>query len=84
MITSKEETTQIYSAKFAHPKKDFIIAGGSDKNQAKVFSADTGKIVSVFGALNKPCLTTDTSSDGSLLAIGCADGCLQIKNFIYS
>ena len=29
---SNEDATQIYSAKFTNPRKDFIIAGGSDKN----------------------------------------------------
>jgi len=44
-----------------NPKKDFIISGGADKNIAKVFSYNNGKIVSVLGGLNKPCLTTDMS-----------------------
>lgn len=42
------EVSQIYSAKFANPKKDFIIAGGKDKNEAKIFNVDTGKVVSII------------------------------------
>ena len=67
-----------------NPKKDLIVAGGADKNQAKVFNAETGKVISIFGGLHKPCLVTDSASDGSLMAVGCADGCLQVKNLIYS
>jgi len=66
------------------PKRDFIFAGGANKNYAKIFSLATGKLVSVFGPLNKPCLVTDIASDGSLLALGCADGEVQVKNFVYA
>ena len=68
------DSTQLYSTKFINPKKDFIIAGGADKNQAKIFEVSTGKVMSVIGNLMKPCLVTDSSSDSTLLAIGCADG----------
>ena len=78
------EVSQIYSAKFTNPKKDFIIAGGSDKNQAKIFQADSGKAVSIFGGLSKPCLVTDTSLDGTLCLMGCADGSAHVKNLIYA
>jgi WD40 repeat protein len=79
-----EHSTQVYSAKFANPKKEFIIAGGSEKNMAKIFNADTGKAVAVFSGLNKPCLVTDTSPEGNLALIACADGSIQVKNLIYS
>jgi WD40 repeat protein len=78
------EVTQLYTAKFANPKKDFIIAGGADKHTAKIFSYDTGKVVSIFGGLNKACLVTDTTSEGNLSLIGCADGSIHVKNLIYA
>jgi len=39
------EPTKVYSAKFTNPKKDFIIAGGADKNVAKIFHTETLKLV---------------------------------------
>ena len=60
-----------------------IIAAGADKNVAKIISIDTGKTVSVFEDFAKPCLVTDTSTDGSLCLIGCADGSIHVKNFMY-
>lgn len=81
---SSEETSKIYSAKFINPSKQFIIAAGADKNVAKVISLDTGKAVSVFEDFTKPCLVTDSSADGTLCLIGCADGTIHVKNFMYS
>lgn len=68
------ESTQLYCAKFLNPKKDFILAGGTDKNIAKVINADTHKIATNFGPLTKPCLVVDSAPDGSLVLVGCADG----------
>ena len=63
-----------YTAKFTNPKKDFILAGGADKNQAKVFNSTDGKPISVFNGFHKPCLVADSSSDGSLVLLGASDG----------
>ena len=61
-------------------KKDFIIAGGAEKNVAKIFSTDTGKVVAEFGEMAKPCLVTDTSTEGNMCLMGCADGSIIVKN----
>ncbi len=31
------ESSRIYSAKFANPRKEFIVAGGADDHMTKVF-----------------------------------------------
>lgn len=81
---STSEQSSIYSAKFTNPKKEFIVAGGADKHIAKIFSSDTGKIVSVFGNMQKACLITETSPEGALCFLGCGDGSVQVKNLLYA
>jgi len=51
MSASGDETTLFYSAKFTNPKKEFIVAGGANKNQVRVFNADSGKLISIFEGL---------------------------------
>ena len=77
---SAKASSQIYSAKFVNPKKELIIAGGADRNVTKIFSTDTGKAVAEFGEMPKPCLVTDTSGEGNMCLIGCADGSIIVRN----
>ena len=81
--SSTDDISQILCAKFTNPSKDYIIAGGTNKNVAKILSVATGKVHSVFGGLNKACLVAETSMEGGLALIGCADGSLNVKNLLY-
>ena len=83
-VSKSDHSTLIYSAKYAGPRKEFIVAGGADANEVRVFNADTGRLLAVFDKLEKPVLSTDSSKDGSLLAIGSADGSVMVKNYVYS
>ncbi len=78
-----DDNTLLYTAQFSHPQRDLIIAGGADKNVCKVFRASNLETVAVFGGMTKPVLTADTSNDGSMLAIGTANGSVHMKNLIY-
>ena len=78
-----DERPKIYSAKFVGPNKDFVLAAGTDPNKAKIIALSSGQVVQEFTDFSKACLVTDVSQDSSMGLIGCADGCIHVKNFVY-
>ena len=77
-----DQFPQIYTARYIGPKKEYILAGGSEPNVAKVVSVHSGKVVSEFKDFAKPVLVSDISPDCSAALIGCADGTIHVKNLL--
>ena len=71
----------LYAAKYTVDGK-YILAGGTSRNEVKVFKnndpVDGYKIVASVTDLETACLTLDVSHDGNQFAFGCADGYLRI------
>ena len=61
---------------------DYIIAGGSDRNIAKVFDTRNMRVIAAFDDFEKPCLVVDCSYDGLMFLMGSGEGKVRIKNMI--
>jgi WD40 repeat protein len=76
-IADKEQPTLLYCAKFGGSNSEFIAAGGSDGNQARVFERSTGEEIGRVQC-DKAVFSTAFSSNGRFLAIGGASDDIQI------
>ena len=68
----------VYTAMFDKKIGENIIAGGTGRNEVKMF--DYGSKVSTIGSipLPKSCLSLDITYSGTMIALGCGDGKLRL------
>jgi WD40 repeat protein len=68
----------VYSAMFDKKIGENILAGGTGRNEMKMF--DYGPKVSSIGSviLPKSCMSIDMTYKGDLIALGCGDGKLRV------
>lgn len=67
------------------PDKTAILAVGTNKNAAKIFSVDTGEMLLDITEMDpiinaNPVVACDTSSQGRTVIIGSATGAIHVKN----
>lgn len=67
------------------PDKSAILAVGTNKHAAKVFSVDTGDLLLDITYMDpiinaSPVVACDTSSQGRTVMIGSASGAIHVKN----
>jgi hypothetical protein len=67
------------------PDKSAILAVGSNKNAAKIFSVETGNLLLDITEMDpiiaaSPVVTCDTSGQGRTVIIGSATGAIHVKN----
>jgi len=77
--------SSVYSCKFMKPDKSTILAVGTNKHAAKIFSVDTGEMLLDITHMdpiinNSPVVACDTSSQGRTVIIGSASGAIHVKN----
>jgi len=66
-----------FSAQYSRPDSRYIIAGGSQNNEAKIFDANTFGCVAAI-CTPKPVFTADFNAAASAFAIGGADGQVRV------
>jgi len=57
-----------------------ILAGGSGRNEVRLFDTDTGNLVCAIGDLEKSVLTMDYSKSRESFAFGSSDASLRIMD----
>ena len=78
---SNENPTLIYSAQFSkNDNGEMILAAGSGSNEAKFFETTNYKVFAVVQEVQAPIYTIDFSNQGTMAAIGSADGNIRILN----
>ncbi|CAD7956116.1 unnamed protein product [Amoebophrya sp. A120] len=68
-----------FAAQYSQPDSRYIVAGGSQNNEAKVFDAKTYNCLGVVST-PKPVFTVDFNSKCNAFVIGSADGCVRVLN----
>ena len=81
-LSSAKEGSSLFCAQFSKMNGDYIIAGGSDRNMAKVFDTRNMRVIAAFDDFEKPCLVVDSSYDGLMFLMGSGEGKVRIKNMI--
>lgn len=81
----KEENpnaTLLYGAVYSKNHANYIVAGGTSKNEVRVFQNPIGtpghKCVASITDMSKACMSLDYGNVNDIFAIGCADGYLRI------
>ena len=73
----------LYSAMF-NRKQDLIFAGGSGRNQVRVFDYDSGALVCVISDMPRSVLCLDVAYTTPTFAFGSADSCVRIMDILSS
>jgi WD40 repeat protein len=67
----------LYSAMF-NRKQDLVIAGGSGRNQVRIFDYESGNLVCVVSDMPRSILCMDIAHTSNSFAFGSADSCVRI------
>lgn len=73
-----EESTLIYSLRVSPISGQYLLIGGSNKNEVKIFDRGLkNSFVCGVTDLLHPCFSVDFSHDTKMIAVGCSDGSIQ-------
>lgn len=71
----------IYAARYTKPNAEYIVAGGTSRNEVRVFrnNEDYSKIkgIGTFANLSSACITIDCAHESNKFVIGCANGTIR-------
>mmetsp|Transcript_15598 Transcript_15598/g.38625 ORF Transcript_15598/g.38625 Transcript_15598/m.38625 type:complete len:362 (+) Transcript_15598:91-1176(+) len=68
-----------FAAQYSQSDSRYIVAGGSQNNEAKVFDAKTQACLGVVST-PKPVFSVDFNSKTNAFVVGSADGCVRVLN----
>ena len=72
----------IYSLKLSYPSAQYLIACGSEPNEARIFDISKNcTFVCGISGLPKPCFATDFGPRTNIIAVGSADGYVRMYNW---
>ncbi|CAD7941305.1 unnamed protein product [Amoebophrya sp. A25] len=69
-----------FTAEYSKPGSRYIIAGGSQNNEAKVFDAKSHQCLGVVST-PKPVFSLNFNAAATAFVVGSADGCVRVLNF---
>ena len=75
------EACCLYTAQYSHPSGEFIVAGGSGSNEAKVFERETHRVLGSV-MMRKGVYCSDFAGDGRSVAIAGGDGAIRILDIV--
>lgn len=77
--TNSSVAPYLYTFAF-NKRQDLLFAGGSGKNEMRVFDWESGNIVAMVSNIPKSILCGETAHKGGMFAFGAADSKVRIFN----
>jgi len=78
-----DESTLIYSLRLSNMGGQYVLIGGSSKNEVRIFDRGSKNIfVCGVSDLPKPCFSVDFSHDTKLIAVGSGDGHIRLFDLV--